>query len=266
MMSQSNRTKVGFLVVAMMAIAVAVPLPSLAQTESAPSLFNVVTIEVHHDMALEFERLQKELNAALKKSGVTERRISQTVRGPSAEYHIVSPVSSWAELDGPSSAVEAMGEVANASWIAQVTKCVKSRRVDTVRMREDLSVPMKAGRTPKLAVLTTRVNLPGRAGDYNDWLTDKWAPAVKAAGMDGYFVYRNAFGGRSREWISVSLVDDWGAFDSEHPVRAHLGQDGWRELTSGSGAMTESPERKIIRFRPDLSIYPEASGSTSDGQ
>ena len=37
----------------------------------------------------------------------------------------------------------------------------------------------------------------------------------KAADMNGYFVYRNAFGGHSREWITVAFVDNWATFDDE---------------------------------------------------
>lgn len=232
----------------------AVPVTTFAQAE--PQILTVVTVEVYQDMTQEFEELQKELNAALKKAGVTERRISQTVRGLSAEYTIVTPVSKWADYDMAGMTAKALGEAGAARWIARVTKCVKNRRVNTVESRPDLSVPLKDGRMPTLAVVTSRRNRPGRYPDYNDWLTNKWIPAVKAAGMNGYFTYRNAFGGHSREWVTVSFVDNWAAFDSEHPVRDHLGDEGWIKLRAGVGDMTSSSVRRIIRLRPDLSILP----------
>jgi hypothetical protein len=232
----------------------AVPVTTFAQAE--PQIVTVVTVEVNQDMTQEFEELQKELNVALKKAGVTERRMSETVRGPSAEYTIVTPVSKWADYDMTDMITNALGEAGAARWIARVTKCVKNRRVDTMESRPDLSIPLKEGRMPKLAVVTSRRNRPARYGDYNDWLTNKWVPAVKAAGMNGVLVYRNAFGGHSREWVTVSFVDNWATFDGEHPVREHLGDDGWRKLRAGMGEMTSSSVRRIIRLRPDLSILP----------
>ena len=232
----------------------AVPATTFAQAE--PRLLTVITVEVNQDMTQEFEELQKELNAALKKAGVTERRISQTVRGPSAEYTIVTPVSKWADYDMTDVNAKALGEAGAARWIARVTKCVKNRRVDTVESRPDLEIPLKEGRTPKLAIVTTLRNRPGRYPDYNDWLINKWIPARKAANMNGYYVYRNAFGGHSREWITVSFVNSWAAFDGEHPVREHLGDEGWRKLRAGVGDMRSSSVRRIVRLRPDLSILP----------
>lgn len=242
------------LLLAVSLLLAAVPVTTFAQAE--PEILTVVTVEVHQDMTQEWEELQKELNTALKKAGVTVRRISQTARGLSAEYTIVTPVSKWADYDMADVTAKALGEAGAARWIARVTKCVKNRRVDTIESRPDLSIPLKDGRMPKLAVVTSRRNRPARYGDYNDWLTNKWVPAVKAAGMNGYFVYRNAFGGHNREWVTVSFVDNWATFDGEHPVREHLGDDGWRKLRAGTGEMTSSSVRRIIRLRPDLSILP----------
>ncbi len=253
-MKKQSRSKYSQLLLAVSLLLAAVPVTTLAQTE--PQIFTVVTIEIKQDMTQEFEELQKELSAALKKAGVAERRISQTVRGLSAEYTIVTPVDKWADYDESGMTAKALGEAGAARWIARVTKCVKNRRVNTVRSRPDLSIPLKEGRTPKLAVVTTLRNRPGRYPDYNDWLTNKWIPARKAANMDGYYVYRNAFGGHSREWVTVRFEDNWAASDSGHPVREHLGDEGWRKLRAGRGEMTSSSLRRIVRLRPDLSILP----------
>ena len=178
------------------------------------------------------------------------------MRGPSAEYTIVTPVDKWADYDETGMMAKALGEAGAARWTARVTKCVKNRRVDTVESRPDLTIPLKEGRMPTLAVVTSRRHRPGRYQDYNDWLTNKWTPARKAANMNGYYVYRNVFGGHRREWITVSFVDSWAAFDSEFPVREHLGEEGWSKLMAGRGEMTSSPVRRIVRLRPDLSILP----------
>lgn len=235
--------------------ALAAPVASLAQSDP-PELWTLITIEIEADMVREFEELQKELNAAYKKAGMTERRISQVIRGPATEYYIAEPVSKFASYDEPALMAKAMGETGAAQWVARVTKCVKNRRVDTLEARPDLSIPLAEGRSPKLMILRTYDNLPGRYPDYNNWLTSKWVPAMKKAGMNGVFYYRNAFGGSQRSWYVVSYVDSWAAFDGEHPVLRDLGEEAYRELRTGVGAMTHGPVRKILRPRPDLSIIP----------
>ena len=235
-------------------VLVLVAVPCLAQEGE---LWNLITIQIDQTMIGEWEALQKELNTALKAAGATERRISQVVRGPSNEYFIAEPLANFAELDESDLLAKAMGEAGAARWIARVTKCVENRRVDTLRSRPDLSIPLKAGRTPKLAVVTTFENLPGRDRDYNDWLVNKWAPAMKTAGMDGVLYFRNAFGGGGRNWMVVTFVDDWATFDTVYPVRESLGDEAYRELVGPSGAMRSNPERKVIRLRPDLSIIPQ---------
>jgi len=224
-------------------------------------LWNLITIEINPDMTAEWEALQKELNAALKEAGATERRVSQVVRGPSSEYFIAEPLESFAALDEPALMAKAMGEAGAARWVARVTKCVKNRRVDTLESRPDLSIPLTAGRTPKLAVMETYENNPGRYPDYNDWLINKWVPAQKKAGMNGVLYFRNTFGGGRRDWTVVTFVDGWGTFDGVYPVRETLGNEAYRELIAGSGAMRSNATRKVIRLRPDLSIIPQ-SGPT----
>ena len=244
--------KLSFKLLLVAVFAVATPVASLAQQDG--QLWTVSTVQVHQDMIGEFEELQKELSAAYKKAGVTTRLVSQVVRGPSAEYRFSSRVEKWADYDDAGIMAKALGEAGAARWVARVRKCVKNRRVDTIRTRPDLSIPLKEGRTPRLAVLTTRRHLPGQFGEYNDWLVNKWVPAMKQAGANGVFYSRNAFGGNGREWTSISLIDDWASFDEGHPVRRSLGDEKYFELLGGAGSLTSAPVRKILRLRPDLGI------------
>ena len=229
--------------------------PTLAQSE--PELVNLTTIEIRSDMTQEWEELQKELNEALKKAGTTERRISQVVRGPTSQYFIVTPVDKFADFDEPGLLEKALGEAGAARWVARVTKCVKERRVDTLGGRPDLSIPPEQGRTPTLVVVETYHNLPGRYPEYNDWLTNKWVPAQKQAGMNGVLYFRNAFGGGRRDWTVVTFVDSWATFDGTYPVREALGEERFFELVSESSGMRSNGQRKVARLRPDLSIIPE---------
>ncbi len=235
---------------------VAAPIASFAQSDSA-RLWTVITVDVHSNMIPEFEGLQKELNVAYKKAGMKERRISRVVRGNSSQYLIATPHDSYAELDeGNAFMTKAMGEAGAAQWIARVTKCTKSRSVETVRELPDISIPIDPSRKPKLMLIITTENLPGMAPAYSTWLTEKWHPAMKAAGANGVFFYHSAWGGSQREWVQIVPLDSWAALDTRNPVHRHLGEEAYRELRKGVGAMTHSPTRRIAMTRPDLSILP----------
>ena len=183
----------------------ATPIVSLAQPDG--QLWTVATVEVHHDMVQEFEELQKELSVAYKKAGMTTRFISQVVRGPSAEYRISSPVEKWADYDDTNFMAKALGEAGAARWVARVTKCVKNR---SGRYHRDTPGSFDSTQRGENAQIGRLDDAPQSSWplppEYNDWLVNKWVPAMKAAGMDGVFYSRNAFGGNAREWSSIALV------------------------------------------------------------
>ena len=220
------------------------------------ALSTLTIVEVKHDMVLEFEELQKEFNAAARGAGVTGRTISQVVRGAASEYYILAPVNSFADYDEPNVVAQAMGEAGWAQWVARVTKTVQNRRIDTIRARPDLSIPLADGRTPTLLVLRTVEHLPGRFRDYDTWLSEKWVPAMKDAGMNGVLFARNAFGGSSRLWYEASFIDDWAVLDGVHPALSDRDEARTREVLGRAGSMTHAPTVKILRLRPDLSIQP----------
>ena len=131
-----------------------------------------------------------------------------------------------------------MGEEGFAKWRAKITNCIQTRRLTTLRAVASLSIPAKEGSTRNLAILTTRENLPGRGGDYNTWMRDKYLPALKKAGVEGFNVYRTAFGGSGRGWTTVTRIDSWAALDKRNPLREALSEEELSELFSDSGAMT----------------------------
>ena len=112
----------GAVAIALFCVFFATPVALFAQ----PGVLSTLTIvEVKPDMVPEFEELQKEFNAAARRAGVTDRTISQVVRGPATEYYILAPVNAFADYDEPNVVAEAMGETGWAQWVARVTKTVQ---------------------------------------------------------------------------------------------------------------------------------------------
>ena len=249
-----HKRKVVSLVVLMLLVAVAGPTVVLAQADD-PTDVQVVVVRVKFDMVDEFESLQKELAAATKKAGGGPRNIWEVARGPYRQYHIVSPMGKFASLDEPAEPV--MEPAAWAAWLRRVWRCTADREVRTARQYGDRSIPVKEGRTPKLAVVSFRTNAPGMGPAYGRYLRDELIPAYKKVGMDGVIVYRNRFGGSGRSWAVVYLVDKWADFDGPGPrtmLSKSLGEEKAGELLSKGGKMIVAAETLVLRHRPELSV------------
>ena len=95
--------------------------PALAQSNQ---YLNLVVVRVKVEMFGDFERIQKEYVDALKKVGGPSRNVWQVVAGNTNEYHILSPLQSFGDLD---QSTNPMNEGDWARWVARVRNCVDSR-------------------------------------------------------------------------------------------------------------------------------------------
>ena len=233
-------------------VSLAIPASTLAQP-LAPFV-TVSTFQVKPGMRLEFEALQQEANAAREEAGVTARFAYRVVRGGSAnEYVFFTPLSALGDYDQPIPVRRGMGEAAAAEWFARLNACIDDVRLDTLRVRTDLSIPWAEGRTPTLARVRTVDVRPGRGQGYQQWITDNWVPAMRGADMSGVVHFQNAFGVGQRTWTRLTLYDSWEDLDG-HPVARHLGPDAFGEVLGNQDEMTQGPEVRILEFLPTVSI------------
>ena len=222
-------------------------LPLSAQEDSG--LVNIAIIDVKHDKSLDFETIQAEAARSRKEAGLGPRIVWQVVRGPSQQYHIVTPIENFGQGDTPAETT-----ADTARWLSRVWQCIANRRFITSTLMSDLSIPAKEGRKRNLAVVILRELIPGKAGAYLAYMRDELKPAYEKAGIDGYYVYRNAYGmSGSRSWATVRLVDDWASLDQPSRLAASLGRAKATELQTKGGNMVARVERLVMRYRPDLS-------------
>lgn len=223
--------------------------PKLAAQNNPPPLLSVRIVQVKPDKVAEWEGLQKELSAAMKKAGAT-RTVWQVVRGDLNTYHIVEGLAKYADLDEPAS--PPMEAAAWASWQARVLQCVGNRQLLIARTNPDLSIPLKKGRKINLLLLTWRKYAPGRGGDYQTALAKELFPALKKAGINGYFENQIVAGHRLRTWVSARYIDKWADLDGPGLLSRALGENSGK-LASKLGSMIVDVERMILRIREDLS-------------
>lgn len=225
----------------------------LYSQDAEPGWINVRVIQVKPDQQGEWEELQKEMSAAMKKAG-SERHIWQVVRGEIDTYHIVTMVDEMGNNDEPSP--NPLGDVRFAAWASRVAQCVGDRRVLVLRRYPDLSIPAKEGTTPGLMLLGVRRTTLGSRGDFADLLRDQYVPALKKAKVEGYYVSRVFAGDSPDTWITASYIDKWAEFDTSHPITEALGQEKGSELFSKTSALLSHRENILLQYREDLSALP----------
>ena len=227
--------------------------PSAWAQEQDAGFINVRVIQVKPDRIAEWEELQKEMSAAMKKAGAT-RHIWQVARGGIDTYHIVTYVSELGANDEP--AENPLGATRFAAWAGRVGQCVGDRQVLVLRRYPDLTIPMKDGATPNLMLLALRTTEPDGRTEYADYLRDQFVPALKKAKVDGFYVSRVFAGDSPDTWVVANMVDKWSDFDTPHPIIETLGQEAGAKVFAGLSPMMERRENVLLSYREDLSALP----------
>jgi hypothetical protein len=126
---------------------------SLPRQSDPPKMIRTNRVLVRPDKVEEFRALLKaELLPAVHKAGLTTFGIARTMYGgPRNEFRGVSAISSWADLDGTSPIVKAMGQAAYDSFAAKVGALTLENEYNVYRFMPDLSyLPVVGGATATL--------------------------------------------------------------------------------------------------------------------
>ena len=232
-------------------------IPATALAQTTPSFVGVSTFQVKPGKRQQFEALQQEANAARQQAGVSARYAFRVLRGGSInEYVFFTPLDDGlASYDQPNAIRQEMGDAGADEWFAQLSECVDDVRFDTLRAREELSIPLSEGRASTLVRLRMVETRPGRGQDYERWVSDTWVPAMRAAGMNGVLHFQNAFGVGQRTWTRLTFYDSWAELEG-HPVARHVGSDAFSEVLGNQDEMTHGPKVLILATLPNLNIFP----------
>jgi hypothetical protein len=125
---------------------------------------------------------QNEVLPALKKAGVMQRTVLETLFGDRAEYVSLRPLPSFAEFDGDGVLAAALGERAAATLAAKLQACtVATQRYIITRQNE-----FNAGATSGAIYVTTRYRInPGAAPAYRQFLRDYAHPLNLRGAQEG---------------------------------------------------------------------------------
>lgn len=230
----------------------------LAQGRAAPATtpLLVTTWRLKPDLVERWSALQKsEVVPALKKAGITQYDVYETVLGESSEFMTVRPLRGIAEFDAPDALERALGAKAAGTLIAKLRQCSVSIH-QSIENRQDefLIDPGDAA-----VLYTSRYRaMPGRSQDYINFIRAEMFPVMRKAKEAGAFsgltVTVSAHGG---EWGLITLnmyYPEFAPLDGPPPVAKTLGPEGTRAfLAKGAGLITPL-EWIVLRRLAELSF------------
>jgi len=239
-----------------------------AQTPPKPAapesqMLVITFVKVRPGMAPEYIDLQtKEVMPAQKKGGGLGREAySSGLAGPPGEYVYVAPIASFAQFDGPSPMIKALGEEGAAALNAKVAKLAEPMGSAVVRTRPDLSYmpDPKASPTP-LAIITIIDVTPGKRIEFEAFIKRDVLPAMQQAKVKSYWVAEVLYGESTGGYISAIGYDTYESIGKGHPFAIALGEDGARKLEAKAAGIVTKLHRFVSRYRPELS-WTAGSGS-----
>jgi len=230
------------------------------QTQPASRQFLALTVvSVKPEMMGEFQNFMKNTtNPALQKGGIKSREVWQNTAaaGDAFEYVMVTPLGKLADFDGPSPLEKGLGAQGFAAWQTKASSLVNSVRRLVIRTRPDLSFQANRTGPPKLAVVTFVHVAPNRNAEFENYIKNDYAPAMKQAGVT-YLVSQTTFGGDANEYVTLTLRDSFTDLDKGPVLVQSLGEEGAQKLLQKLPAgVVVHVERSLTKFVPELSIMP----------
>lgn len=225
----------------------------LAQSRQAPasSRFTVTYTQVKPEMAEEYIALQKnEVTPAYKKAGVKSRNLMRTRLGNTYEFVSVRPLDSYAELDGPSPLVKALGQEGSTKLLAKLRRCTTSTRTFVTTRHDDLSVPADGAWT--VAVSSRSRIAPGKRTDYENLVRTEILPLNKKAKAEGkilgHQVSRRGLGAFANEVTSTTYYAKFADIEGGTVTTRMLGPEGAAKLGAKFTGISTIVEQ-VVRTR-----------------
>src|SRR5690349_18717347 len=130
-------------------------------------LVGVNVVQIKPELVAEWQEFQKnEVIPTLQKGGVKQRTGIVTAIGPSFEYAFLTPLASFADRDGDSPIVKALGEDGARAFGQKNRRFIASQRTLVVRVRTDLSYQPDPNAPTPIAVVSNYSLAAGRASEF----------------------------------------------------------------------------------------------------
>lgn len=226
-----------------------------AQTP-APQWSIITTTQIKPEYRTEYEAAQKEITAAYKKAGVPSRIVVQSILGDLMEYTSIAPLAKYADLDGPSPLVKALGEAGSQRLLKKMGAYTNSIHRVTSLAIPDISIMGSSPDIGDYVVVSVWRLFPGKGADFTAYMKDDYVPAMRKAGLENFWLSRPIFGGNLEERITVRPLHKLAELDGGPLTIKALGAEKAQALAMKQAKIVESVSYTVDRIRPDLSLLP----------
>ena len=224
-----------------------------AQSDSKPRWTHSTTTKVKPEMRQVFEGYLKQLMTAYKKGGTLWFLTRETFAGDTTEYTTVVPVMKFADLDGPSVIVIALGEGGWKRLSRDMARCYTAQTHQYATPQTELEINEANVPMGMYWVETTTLVAPGRMRDYLNWLQNDYRPALEKAGVAHFQVSQPIFGAEAGEIVTRRMLKNLGEIDGGTVLSKALNDEDARSVAAKGVALVSSSNTRIVRVRTDLS-------------
>ena len=230
----------------------------IAAQQPAPPKNSVTVVRVRPDAIDAWRDFQaKQTVPALKKAGVTQRDVYESIYGVAGEFRIVQPLAKYADRDSPQPPIaRALGDAAFREYTDALRKMQLSSVTTIIQGISDASYDPTPNAVYPVLILTRYHVAPGKASDFLADVRGERLAAVKKGQAKRETVSRVQFGGDNNEFRIASFEDKIAALDGPSPLQRALGQDGAAKLTARLAGIVLSTERTVWRRVDAMSIRP----------
>jgi hypothetical protein len=232
--------------------------PTAKPSAAAPDLskmprMSVTMVQIKPELLPEWQEFEKsEAIPALQKAGVKQVTVFATVYGQAFEYGILRPITNFAERDGESPFVKALGQEGARSLSQKARRFIAGERSYVALLRTDLSYhPEPDAALPVVVVLNYSI-APGRAADFENYIRTDLTAAHKQVGTAGFTVYQGIFGGDGNTFIVGVLLHNFAELDKGPAVLRAYGPARADAIQQKLAGIVAHLERTVVREVPEL--------------
>ena len=218
-----------------------------------------ILVQVSHlkpERVAEWRALQQnEVMPALKKAGVTQRTVLETLFGDRTEYVSLRPLPSFAEFDGGGVLAAALGERAADALAAKLAACTVATQRYIINRQNEFNVGALTG--PIFVTTRYRIN-PGAGPTYREFLRDYANPLNTRGVQEGKILGASVSisGNGAPEpglWIQTTYLANAAGLDAGG-LAGQLLEQGQVQLLNQRAAQLRTTHSNIVRrVIPELS-------------
>jgi len=227
-----------------------------AATTPSQEMLMLMQVQVKPGMGLEWENyFKKDLVPALKKAGMKQLNASKTSAfGVNDQYVFWYPITSLAELDGPSPMEKALGPGGLPILLANMQRCVASASSYMIVSVPGIQIPAKPDYVFKMALVVKQTVAPGRNDEFEKGAKDALAVLAKT-NAKGVYLNKTGLGGNPNEYIWYIPLDNFADLEKFGPAFSKAASEA--KLSPQAGIVT-GVDMQMHAILPELGIQQPA--------